>query len=168
MLKKASLFLSAFFVVLLGITPWAKADTFDVVIGTTFSFDVSLDNTGNPELFLNGSNFTIDSPLVLNDLLFVNFPPSVPADGIVNGTLFTVDLPTGLTPGLYNGSYSILGGFNSTDQFDLADLDFTINAIPASSPVPEPGTWVLLVTGLGTMGLIGYSRRRQASLGRAA
>jgi hypothetical protein len=169
MLKKSCLMLSTLFVVLLGFTSRASADTFDAVIGTTFSFEISLDNTGNPDLFLNGSNFTIDSPLVLNDMLFVNFPAVIPADGIIDGTLFTVDLPSDLAPGLYNGTYSLLGGFSPDDQTDLTDIDFTINAVPASTPaVPEPGTWVLLVTGLGAMGTVVYSRRRQVASARAA
>ncbi len=41
------------------------------IIGTTASFPVELDNSDNDvALFLNGGNFNIDSPLVLNDLLF--------------------------------------------------------------------------------------------------
>jgi hypothetical protein len=169
MLKKACLTLATFFIVLLGFTSRASADTFDVVVGTTFSFGIQFDNTGNPDLFLNGSNFTIDSPLAINDMLFANFPAGLPADAIIDGTLFTVDLPSNLAPGLYNDTYSILGGFTPSDQIDLIGLDFTINAVPAGTPgVPEPVTWVLLITGLGAMGTVVYSRRRQGTLARAA
>jgi hypothetical protein len=173
MTKKKYLSICVFaFVVLLGLTPRASADpvVLDGLVGTTVSFDIDLQNPieNGATLFLNGSNFTIDSPLVLNDLLFANFPPSIDPGVDILGTLFTVDLPSSLTPGLYNGTYFILGGFDPNDQETLAEIDFQINAQAAASPVPEPRTWVLLMTGVGALGLMGYSRRRQISLNRAA
>lgn len=173
MIRKTSLSLCAFvFALLLGSTSPASADpvVLDGIIGSTVSFDADIQNpidNGAP-LFLNGSSFTIDSPLSLNDLLFVNFPASIDAGSEAFGTLFTVDLPLGLTPGLYSGTYFILGGFTPADQDTLAEIDFQINAQSAASPVPEPGTWVLLLTGVGVLGMMMYSRKRQASLGRAA
>ncbi|HTH53888.1 MAG TPA: PEP-CTERM sorting domain-containing protein [Edaphobacter sp.] len=155
-------------VVLLGFTSRASADPIVGIIGSSVSFPVELDNTGNPDLYLNGSNFTIDSPLVLNDMLFANFPPVIPANAILDGVLFTVDLPAGMTPGLYNGVYSILGGFTPDAMDDLVDFEFQIDAQPAASPIPEPGTWLLLGTGLGLLGMTVYGRRRQASFGSAA
>jgi len=172
MIKKTYLSISMFVLaVLLGFTSPASADpiVLDGVVGSTVSFDVQLDNSGNDlPLFLNGSSFNIDSPLTLNDLLFVNFPPSIDANAILLGTLFTVDLPLDLTPGLYNGTYFILGGFTPDDQSTLAEIDFQINAQPATSPVPEPGTWLLLLTGSGVLGMVVYTRRRRISMPRAA
>jgi len=136
-------------------------------IGTTVSFPAELDNTdNNVDLFLNGSSFNIDSPLVLDDLLFVNFPASIPAGTSADGILFTVDLPLGLTPGLYNGSYTILGGLSPNDFDELATIPFQIDAQPAASPVPEPGTLVLFGTGVGALATA--IKRRGISLRRTA
>lgn len=166
MIRKKYLALSLFvFTVLLGFTTSASADTIviDGVIGSTASFDATLENPigSGAALFLNGSNYTIDSPLTLNDLLFANFPSFIPEGAGASGTLFTVDLPLGMTPGLYNGVYYILGGFTPDDLYTLAEIDFQVNAQPATNPVPEPGTWVLLATGIGALGFVAFSRRRQ-------
>lgn len=164
MMKKTYLSLSMLvMVVLLGFTSRASADPIVGIIGSSVDFPISLDNTGNPDLYLNGSNYTIDSPLVLNDMLFVNFPAVIAANDIIDGVLFTVDLPAGMTPGIYNGTYSILGGFSASDMFDLADFDFQIDAQPAQSAVPEPGTWLLLATGAGALAGVVYSRRRRGT-----
>ena len=172
MVRKSVSLCALVFAVLLGFNSPAFADpvVLDGVIGSTVSFDADIQNPieNVDTLFLNGSSFTIDSPLSLNDLLMVNFPPSIAAGDEAFGTLFTVDLPVGLTPGLYNGTYLILGGFSPSDQETLAEIDFQINAQPAASPIPEPGTWVLLLTGTGALGMMMYGRRRQMSLVRAA
>ena len=172
MMSKSVSLCALVFAALLGFNSPAFADpvVLDGVIGSTVSFDADIQNPieNVDTLFLNGSSFTIDSPLSLNDLLTVNFPPSIAAGDEAFGTLFTVDLPVGLTPGLYNGTYIILGGFTPTDQEPLAEIDFQINAQPATSPVPEPGTWVLLLTGAGALGMMMYGKRRPMSLGRVA
>jgi hypothetical protein len=173
MIKKNSVSLCALvFAVLLGFSSPLFADpvVLDGVIGSTVSFDADIQNPieNVDTLFLNGSSFTIDSPLSLDDLLLVNFPASIAAGDEAFGTLFTVDLPVGLTPGLYNGTYFILGGFTPSDQETLAEIDFQINAQPAASQVPEPGTWVLLLTGAGTAGIMLFAKRRQVPPVRAA
>lgn len=157
--------------ILFSATSRASADPIVIpgTIGTTVDFPAELDNSDNSvELFLNGSSFNIDSPLVIDDLLFVNFPASIAAGAVADGILFTVDLPSGLAPGLYNGTYTIFGGLTPNDFDDLADISFQIDAQPAASAVPEPGTWLLLATGLGILGAAVYTRSRKVSFERAA
>ena len=170
MIKKYLLPSLCAFVILLGFTPSASADpiVLDGTVGTTVSFGAILDNSGNDvPLFLNGSSITNNSPLTINDLLFVNFPASIAANASASGILFTIDLPADLTPGLYNFIYEIQGGFTPEDQFVLnPDQDeFQVNV--QAAPVPEPGTWALVATGFGALGTL-YTRRRQGTSGRAA
>lgn len=172
MIRKSLSLCALVLAVLLGFNSHAFADpvVLDGVIGSTVSFDADIQNPieSGAALFLNGSSITIDSPLTVNDLLFVNFPVSIDAGSEAFGTLFTVDLPADLAPGLYNGTYFIQGGFTPADQDILAEIDFQIDAQPAASPVPEPGTWILLLTGVGVLAMAAYSRKREVSAARAA
>lgn len=177
MIRKKVLALSLFvFTMLLGFPSSASADTMplgftssadtiviDGVIGSTVSFDITLENPigSGAALFLNKGLDAIDDPLTLNDLLSVNFPASLNEGTSASGILFTVDLPVGMTPGIYNGIYLILGGFTPNDFDTLAEIDFQVNAQPATNPIPEPGTWVLLATGLGVLGWAIYAGPRQ-------
>jgi hypothetical protein len=179
MLKKYLLPSLLALVVTLGLAPKASATSLalnlsaasfrafadpDVVLngtpGSTVSLQTTLENVNDSPLFLNGSSFNIDDPLVLNDLLFTNFPAVIADGDSATGILFSIDLPSDLAPGLYNGFYSILGGFSPDDQFDLADISFQVDVQSAVAPVPEPATLALLSTGMGALGTL-YSRRRR-------
>ena len=163
--KKVLVLLLFVFTILLGFPSLASADTIvmDGVIGSTVSFGITLENPigSGGALFLNKSIAAIDDPLILNDLLPTNFPISLNEGTSASGTLFTVDLPVGMTPGIYNGLYFVLGGFTPDDFDTLAEIDFQINAQPATNPIPEPGTWALLATGLGVFGWAIYAEPRQ-------
>lgn len=166
MIRKKVLALSLFvFTILFGLTSSASAGpiVMDGVIGSTVSFDITLENPidSGAALFLNAYNSTIDHPLTLNDLLSVNFPASLNEGTSASGTLFTVDLPVGMTPGVYNGIYFVLGGLTPDDFETIAEIDFQVNAQPATNPIPEPGTWILLATGLGVFGWAIYAGPRQ-------
>lgn len=166
MIRKKVLTLSLFvFTILFGFPSLASADTIvmDGVIGSTVSFGFTLENPigSGGTLFLNKSVAAIDDPLTVNDLLLANFPASLNEGTSASGTLFTVDLPVGMIPGVYNGLYAVLGGFTPNDFDTLAEIDFQINAQPATNPIPEPGTWVLLATGLGLLGWVIYAGPRQ-------
>jgi hypothetical protein len=56
---------------------------------------------------------------------------------------------------------------DENDQTVLASDTFEID-VTGTSPIPEPGTWVLLVTGTGVLAGVVYSRRRSTGFSRAA
>jgi len=168
-MKKTALSLSTFMLAVLLLVAPACADTLNLTLtnptqtGTpnaTLTFDASasapFSNSG--ALFLNGDNFNLSlAGATIDDSGFLlNFPLSLlPGEGFAV-TLFTVSLPSVIAPGTYNGFFAILGGSDPGAQNTLATVNFQINA-PA--PVPEPGTWLLLATGLAILAASAHVRR---------
>ena len=133
--------------------------------GSTVSFNavVSTPASNGAAVFLNGDSITLDSPLAVDDSSFFNnFPLSLNPNGLFSGLLFTVSLPSNITAGIYKGTFDLIGGANGDAQNLLAVVAFNVN-VPGSSPVPEPGTDLLLSTGLAGLGAL--VRRRSASPG---
>ena len=150
----------------------AHADTINLILtspvqtgipGSILGFEatVSAPLANTSTINLNGDSFNPDAPgsgLVMDDTPFLlNFPFFLNPGDSFTGELFTVSLPGGLIPGSYTGFFTIQGGPGG-EQDPLATVTYQIN-VPGQSPVPEPGTWVLLVTGTGLMGAFVYSRR---------
>jgi hypothetical protein len=126
--------------------------------GGTITFAATVTNTDptNSE-YLNADSSNVDSPLTLDDSdFFSNFPFSLGPGESFTGDLFTVSVPGGLTPGLYTGSFEILGGTDPNDFTDtLGTASFNVNV------TPEPSSLLLLFTGAcaGAMAL----RRKHGS-----
>jgi hypothetical protein len=131
--------------------------------GSTLTFDatVSAPSTNGAPVFLNSDNYTIDSPLTLDDSDFFSFPASLDPGDSYTGALFTVTLPADIAFQTYIGSFEILGGADGLASDTLATAGFQVN------PTPEPGTMLLLATGLCLLAF-DMHRKRQISLGRLA
>ena len=129
--------------------------------GSTLTFDatVSAPSTNAAPVFLNSDNYTIDSPLALDDIDFFSFPLSLDPGASYTGALFTVTLPADIVFQTYTGSFEILGGADGLTFDTLDATGFQVN------PTPEPGTLPLLATGLGLLAFLTY-RKRQISLNR--
>jgi hypothetical protein len=127
--------------------------------GSTLTFDatVSAPSTNAAPVFLNSDNYTIDSPLALDDIDFFSFPLSLDPGASYTGALFTVTLPADIVFQTYTGSFEILGGADGLTFDTLDATGFQVN------PTPEPGTLPLLATGLGLLAFLTY-RKRQISL----
>jgi len=168
MIKKTALSISMFVLAMLVLVPLASADTINLTLanpvqagspGSTVSFNATVLAVSDKlrPVYLNADNFNVASPLTLDDTPFLlNFPLVMSAGDSVTDLLFTVSLPAGLAPGTYTGFFSILGGLNPDSQGVLDTVDFTIN----TSAVPEPGTWMLIGTGMAALMVIGFTRRR--------
>lgn len=152
----------------------AKAETISLiapdqsaVAGETIEFDAIITNPDPSNgLFLNSYYVaSLDSPLILDDIdtdtAFFNIPwPLSPAGDpgdSYTGVLFFVTVPLGTANDTYTGDFQVLGGSDEDANDVLGDEDFTIT-VGSESPVPEPSSLLLLLSGMA--GLAGTIRRR--------
>ena len=139
----------------------------------TFEATVSAPAGNSGAVSLVGDTFTIPgtSPfttLNIDDSSFlINFPLALNPGESFTGTLFTLTLPGVITPGVYGNNFVTLDLFDQAGLETFATQEFIVN-VPGASPVPEPGTWVLLVTGVGLMAAFVYSRRSNVASNIAA
>lgn len=141
---------------LLGSVSWAAPLTFSftssllpAIPGMTVTFSATLTNTEGTTLFLNGDNFNLAPPLILNDLkFFLNVPASLGPGQTIMAQIFDVVVPVTAPLGLYVGNFDILGGNDASAQGLLTTQNFGVNA------VPEPATAGLLLGSLGAILLL--------------
>jgi hypothetical protein len=136
--------------------------------GTTLTFASTIaapsSNSGPVDLYdlsITTPGFTT-SP-VDDSGFFNNFPELLNPGASVTDTLFTIALASNIAPGTYIGTASILDAAGA----QLGTSTFEID-VPGTSPVPEPGTWVLLITGAGALAGVVYSRSRSTASNLAA
>jgi hypothetical protein len=100
-------------------------------------------------IYLNADSNNVDSPLTVDDSGFFNNAPFSLAPSSSSGDfeLFTVDIPNGTPVGLYTGSFEILGG-GPSDQNVVGTATFDVEI------TPDPGTLLLLGTGLLALGFL--------------
>jgi hypothetical protein len=108
--------------------------------GETLSFYATLlapIGNANP-IYLNGDNFNISSPLILDDSPFFNFNQIFNPGDHQTSLLFTVFIPVGTASGAYSGDFQILGGGDGGAMNPISnDADFLVN-------VPEPNALMLM------------------------
>jgi len=140
----------------------AKADAYSIAInmdaplqsgayGDVLSFKADLVNTGDNAVTLLGDDLTLTG-LSATDDFYTNAPWTIDVSGTSGDILlFTVDIPNGTPFGAYSGVLDIFFGDSEYNPMGYAAEDFEIDI------TPEPGTWVLLATGLLLLaGLIRY------------
>jgi PEP-CTERM motif len=127
----------------------------------SFTATVTAPSTNTATIYLNGDSFNVDVPLSVDDSgFFFGFPLSMNPGDTFTGLLFTVDVPVATAYGPYYGYFQILGGSDGSALNPISNVaTFQVNVIP--TPVPEPGSMMLL--GTGALAVFGTLRRKLRS-----
>lgn len=139
--------------------------TLSVVQGTALvAFDATVSNplSSSGTIFLNGDSSTTSSSLVSVDdaPFFANSPLSLdPGTSSGPFEIFDVLLDPSLGPGVYTGTFSILGGADGSAVDDVGDVNFTVDV---TAPVTTPEPTALLMLGTGLLTLVFFRRRLAA------
>lgn len=132
------------------VTQGTEVVTFDATILNPSAIDT---------IWLNSDGSSTDSLLVsVDDSPFLANAPLFLDPGALSGpfALFNVDLPGNLAPGVYTGTFSILGGADGgagTAFANLSTVDFTVDVKSAVVKSPEPGILSLLCIGLALVAM---------------
>lgn len=111
----------------------------------TFDGTLSAPSTNSADVYLNADSYNISGSAILDDSDFYNDAPLSLAPGqTYTGPLFDVDILSD-TAGVYTGFFAIQGGSTPDAQSTLAQDTFRITA---ATTVPEPSSWLLLLTGV--------------------
>jgi hypothetical protein len=159
----------------------AQADTITITFdqpnqvalpGTTVEFFGTLTNNTTGTIFLNGDALNIAGlSFTTTDQFFNNVPSSL-APGANSGDIELFDIsassPLLDAAGFYTGTYSLLGGIdgNGQDVLETNPAAFSVDTAPATSPVPEPASIALFLTGAST--LLPIAQKARKRLGKTA
>jgi hypothetical protein len=119
----------------------------------------TLTNISGDTVYVNSDSLTVPGASSIADD-FLNTPPSLGVgqrSGLIE--LFSFDLSSNAALGSLDGTYAILGGIGAQNarNFDpIGTEPFTVTVEPVLV-TPEPGTLILLATGLLSFALLGLA-----------
>lgn len=144
-----------------------------IMEGTTLTFTASITNTSAASVTLGGDNINISTipfggqaeagapssilTLAVDDTPYDGFGVTLGAGATQTVTLYAVTAGLAAIPGTYTG-YFDLQDINEND-LGVQNFSFTVSPLAAA---PEPGGWVALLVGSGTLSVLALRRRRTA------
>ena len=115
----------------------------------TYDATVSAPAGNGAPVFLNGDSFNVTAPVTLNDSdFFTNFPVSLVPGASFTGGLFVLTVPPNSPLGTFLGTFTLLGGSNSSATATLGTVNFSLTTV-----TPEPSSILLLLTGLAALAM---------------
>ncbi|MGA8313937.1 MAG: hypothetical protein WB755_28190 [Terriglobales bacterium] len=146
--KESSLSTAIIALALLLCAPVAKASevsiTFtqdgEVMAGGSVDFSITITNITSSTIFLTGSRGSATSPLSIDTTNFGlylqdNFPVSLgPGQSLKNIGAFTIAVVPSALPGLYGGSFGVLGGTNESAGDLLGSANFQTDVSVGVAP----------------------------------
>lgn len=128
----------------------------------TYSATISAPLSNSAPVYLNADSVTFAGPanFVIDDSPFAgNFPLYLIPGQSETNVLFSVSLPFSALTGMYDGFFVIQGGADDNAQDILDSGMFTVDVTP-SEVIPEPSSWLLLLSGvLGMVAIRGIEQR---------
>ena len=127
----------------------------------SFFATVSAPLSNGGTVYLNAADSTTNGGLILDPNPFLNyFPFTLDLGTSSTGLLFTISIPVNEAVGIYLGSFRILGGADDASNILLGGANFEVDIpTPAPTTVPEPGSILLLMTGLPGVAVLVRSKR---------
>jgi hypothetical protein len=118
--------------------------------GDMISFSGTLLNNTSNTVFINSDSFTFAIAGAADDTPFLNHAPSSlgPNASSTPFMFLTVTIPNGQAAGIYDGSFTVLGGADGAAQNNLGSGAFhlTVDVV-----TPEPSTISLLAIGVAVL-----------------
>ncbi len=111
-----------------------------VMAGGSVSFNASITNNTSSTIFLTGSRGSASSPLSIDATDFglylqINSPVSLgPGQSLKNIDAFTITVGSSALPGLYGGSFSVLGGANESAGDLVGSANFPVDVSVGAAP----------------------------------
>jgi hypothetical protein len=150
----------------------AKADSLTITLDrtnpTAFADDTlqffgTITNDTDTTLFLNNDDLNIGGlSLTTTDQFFNTVPFTLAPEGQAGDSSGDIELfdmsvsdPLLDAAGVYAGTYTLFGGPNGNAQDNLGSTSFSVTTV---SPVPEPSTLCLLLSGMLAMAAIAWRR----------
>ena len=139
--------------------------------GTQYAFIQSTDTQGSVSLDVTGLTSGAAYNFIFSAAQRPNYTSNVLTaffNGVNLGTFnptstaFSLFTTSSFTASGSSGTLTFMGAPSTTGDNDTALDNVRVNALAATSAVPEPATWAMMLAGFGLIGVSVRSRRKQS------